>query len=103
MGKEYRAIVGGTVGKVGETLTVSAPVDGQVAETRVEVLRIVPCRFFGELSELRLWPITGRRQQLRKHCAIELGAAILNEEPTLFAASAPAWARRHEGASLPPS
>ncbi|CAE8592159.1 unnamed protein product, partial [Polarella glacialis] len=30
--KEYRAIVCGSVGEVGETLQVSAPIDGLVAE-----------------------------------------------------------------------
>ncbi|CAE8624753.1 unnamed protein product [Polarella glacialis] len=101
--KEYRAIVCGAVGDVGETLVVSAPVDGREAETRVEVLRVVQCPFFGSLSELRLWPVTGRRQQLRRHCAIELGAPIVNEEPALFEAAAPAWARRHGGSALPPA
>merc|ERR1712039_56693 len=54
------------------------------------------------MGELRLWPITGRRQQLRKHCAVELGAPIVNEEPALFASAAPVWASRHEDAPLPP-
>jgi len=99
--KEYRAIVCGAVGEPGDTLVVVAPVDGQVAETRVEVLQVVPCVYFGKLSELRLWPITGRRQQLRRHCAIELGAAIVNEEQPLFQSSAPAWEKRNGGAALP--
>ena len=45
----------------------------------------------------------GRRQQLRKHCAVELGAPIVNEEPALFDQAAPVWASRYDGATLPPA
>jgi len=99
--KEYRAIVCGTVGAEGETLVVDAPVEGRPARTEVQVLQVVRCPHFGSLSELRLWPQTGRYQQLRRHCAEVLGAPIVNEEEPLFRAAAEAWQHRH-GSPLPP-
>lgn len=89
MAMEYRAIVCGKVGEVGETFTVDAPLEDEAAETRVEVFRVVPCPHFVSLSELRLWPITGGKW------ARSLGAPIINEEPALFQAPVPAWGRKH--------
>lgn len=99
--KEYRAIVCGDVGTEGQYFDVQEPLDGEDAHTRVQVLRTVCCPHFGVLSELRLWPLTGRHQQLRRHCSEVLGTPIVNEERSLFEAAAPAWVKRH-GSDLPP-
>jgi len=99
--KEYRAIVCGAVGGEGDTFSVDALVDGKPSLTDVHVLKVVRCPHYGWLSELCLRPLTGRYHQLRMHCAEELGAPIVNDDPPLFAAAASAWQRRH-GRPLPP-
>lgn len=99
--KEYRAICCGAPGEVGEAFTVDAPLDGEACHTDVRVLRTAPCPHFGVISELALHPVTGRHQQLRRHCAKALGTPIVNEERALFEAAAPEWLRR-TGAPLPP-
>ena len=37
------------------------------------------CNIYGRLTTVRLWPITGRRHQLRRHCAL-LGAPIVGDD-----------------------
>eukprot|EP00933_Yihiella_yeosuensis_P001288 TRINITY_DN10208_c0_g1_i1.p1 TRINITY_DN10208_c0_g1~~TRINITY_DN10208_c0_g1_i1.p1 ORF type:complete len:474 (-),score=106.31 TRINITY_DN10208_c0_g1_i1:45-1466(-) len=99
--KEYRAIVCGSVGPEGKSFSVDSPLDGEECKTLVEVLKVVGCPHYGSISELSLRPVTGRHQQLRRHCAEILGAPIVNDEPALFEASAAAWERR-TGQTLPP-
>jgi len=99
--KEYRAIVCGAVGAEGDAFAVDAPVDGKPSSTDVQVLKVVRCPHYGWLSELCLRPMTGRYHQLRMHCAEELGAPIVNDDPPLFATAAAAWERRH-GRPMPP-
>ncbi|CAE7215388.1 unnamed protein product [Symbiodinium pilosum] len=99
--KEYRAIVCGCPAQPGERLQISAPVEGEEATTELEVLQVVPCPHYGNLSELRLVPITGRHHQLRQHCAETLGTPIVNEEKPLFNTAAGAWQKR-TGIPLPP-
>lgn len=38
-----------------------------------------PCNVYGTLTTVRLWPITGRRHQLRRHCAL-LGTPIVGDD-----------------------
>eukprot|EP00933_Yihiella_yeosuensis_P010291 TRINITY_DN11668_c0_g2_i1.p1 TRINITY_DN11668_c0_g2~~TRINITY_DN11668_c0_g2_i1.p1 ORF type:complete len:261 (+),score=55.38 TRINITY_DN11668_c0_g2_i1:499-1281(+) len=92
--KEYRAIVCGQVGKSGEGFSIDSPIDGRAANTAVDVLRVARCPHFGYLTELRLYPHTGRYHQLRIHCSEVLGAPIVNEDEPLFAKAAEAWQRR---------
>ncbi|CAK9096142.1 unnamed protein product [Durusdinium trenchii] len=99
--KEYRAIVCGRVGEPGSHWSISAPVEGADATTEIQVLSVVRCPHFDFLSELKLIPVTGRHHQLRQHCALLLGAPIVNEERPLFRAAAEAWQRR-TGSALPP-
>eukprot|EP00913_Durusdinium_trenchii_P022297 g20950.t1 len=99
--KEYRAIVCGRVGEPGSHWSISAPVEGADATTEIQVLSVVRCPHFDFLSELKLIPVTGRHHQLRQHCALLLGAPIVNEERPLFQAAAEAWQRR-TGSALPP-
>lgn len=99
--KEYRAIVYGCPGEVGESFTVDSPLDGAPAQTDVEVLQVVPSSRYGTLSELALRPLQGRFRQLRRHCAEALGTPIVNEERALVEAAVPAWELRH-GRPMPP-
>ena len=98
---EESSQVCGSVGEAGTHLTISAPVDGEEAVTKVEVLKVVKCPHFDFLSELKLVPVTGRHHQLRQHCAEFLGAPIVNDERPLFQTAAAAWQRR-TGTQLPP-
>lgn len=94
--KEYRAIV---VGKVDEntikgvtgisniksqssnlSFTICSDVDGRPSETDVEVLTRTPCNVNGFLTDLKLFPKTGRQHQLRIHCAKVLGTPILGDD-----------------------
>lgn len=63
--KRYRAIVRGTL----EPLegTINAPVDGQPSETKYKVVCCTPSYQYGTVTTVDLWPVTGRRHQLRKH------------------------------------
>lgn len=94
--KEYRAIV---VGKVDEntikgltevsnidlqsshlSFTICDDIDGRPSETDVEVLARTPCNSNGFLTELKLFPKSGRQHQLRIHCAKVLGTPILGDD-----------------------
>lgn len=77
--KEYRAIVVGAAKSL-TSGTVSAPLDGRPSTTAVEVLGTTPCAVDGLLTDVALFPKTGRRHQLRRHCAEALGAPILGDD-----------------------
>ena len=62
--KTYQAVVHGKPQPQGE---INMPVDGKYACTRFETVRSVRSRKFGFLTLLHLFPITGRRHQLRLH------------------------------------
>eukprot|EP00536_Pseudo-nitzschia_multiseries_P015633 jgi/Psemu1/247002/estExt_Genewise1.C_9250002 len=96
--KEYRAIVVGEVGE--ETLarnrdrvnldrastssplsfTIHSDVDDKESETGVVMLGTTPCNVNGVLTDLKLFPRTGRKHQLRIHCAKVLGTPILGDD-----------------------
>ena len=97
--KEYRAIVVGTVdtnaiqglldgvvsnmntsSSSGLSFTISSDVDGKPSETDVQVLGRTPCNINGVLTDLKLFPKTGRRHQLRIHCSRVLGTPILGDD-----------------------
>ena len=75
--KEYRALLVGGGVRAG---VVDAPLDGRPATTRVEVLGETRCAVDGVATDVSLFPATGRRHQLRRHCAEQLGAPILGDD-----------------------
>ena len=94
--KDYRAIVVGAI-KVNElekvdeisnitttsstlSFTITSDVDGKPSETDVEVLRSTPCNINGYLTDLKLFPKTGRKHQLRIHCSNILRTPILGDD-----------------------
>ena len=99
--KEYRAIVVGEIemnaiakldGVSNITLssspsssstlsfTICSDVDGKTSETDVQVLGKTPCNVNGCLTDLKLFPRTGRKHQLRIHCSHVLGTPILGDD-----------------------
>ena len=78
---------------------VVSSVGGREAVTLVKVIRVVPCAVAGALTEVRLWPRTGRRHQLRRHCAV-LGCPIVGDGLYHSAAFAGPVARRLEAVRL---
>ncbi|KAL3900662.1 MAG: hypothetical protein SGPRY_012419, partial [Prymnesium sp.] len=78
--KRYHAIVCGWVeGKEGQ---VESELDGKHASTIWRVLRRARSLRLGggHLTELALFPRTGRMHQLRRHCSEELGAPIVGDK-----------------------
>jgi len=93
--KEYRAIV---VGKVNlDTMinisaaadisastpisfTIESEIEGRKSQTEVEIIGTTPCNIHGTLTDLKLYPRTGRKHQLRIHCAEILGCPILGDD-----------------------
>ena len=63
--KEYGALVVGAVASG----TVDAPIDGSPSTTVVTARGQTPCAVDGVLTDVALKPVTGRRHQLRRHCA----------------------------------
>mmetsp|Transcript_19997 Transcript_19997/g.59576 ORF Transcript_19997/g.59576 Transcript_19997/m.59576 type:complete len:402 (-) Transcript_19997:26-1231(-) len=74
--KEYRAIVVGAAASG----TVEQPVDGLPARTVATALGETRCAVDGVLTDVALRPKTGRRHQLRRHCAEALHAPILGDD-----------------------
>lgn len=77
--KQYRAVVCGIVeGDEGE---VDSPIMRRESRTRWRVLRRGRSLRLGggHLTELALFPLTGRTHQLRRHCAEVLGAPIVGD------------------------
>jgi len=62
------------------SFTIRSDVDGKPSETDVVVLGTTPCNVNGVLTDLKLYPRTGRRHQLRIHCARILGTPILGDD-----------------------
>jgi 23S rRNA pseudouridine1911/1915/1917 synthase len=81
--KEYRAlVVGNIVGGGGDDfdITTTDEENGSTSHTHVTILDRTPCAVDGILTHVALFPKTGRRHQLRKHCAYELGTPILGDD-----------------------
>lgn len=74
--KEYGALVVGAVASG----TVTSQIDGLDCETVVTAGDGHPCAVDTLLTDVALKPITGRRHQLRRHCAETLGAPILGDD-----------------------
>ena len=70
------ASVGNFLSKTG---SVRIPVDRHEAHTDIRVLDIIPCPQYGAITSVSLSPHTGRRHQLRRHCAA-LGCPIVGDD-----------------------
>lgn len=93
--KEYRAIL---VGKINNSnprkkITIKDPVDGLPSHTELIILQETKCPVYGYLTTVRLFPLTGRRHQLRRHCAA-LGTPIVGDNLYHYASYAPSHAQR---------
>ena len=80
--KRYRAIVvGRPEGSDGlASGLIDTPLDGKNAVTYWEAVGSpVQSLKLGTLTTIDLWPLTGRRHQLRRHCAASLKCAILGD------------------------
>ncbi|KAK9824405.1 hypothetical protein WJX72_010054 [[Myrmecia] bisecta] len=73
--KRYMAIVYGRLEGSG---VITAPLEGQHAETQYESVRQDESSQFGWLTTVNLWPHTGRTHQLRKHMAL-LGHPLVGD------------------------
>jgi 23S rRNA-/tRNA-specific pseudouridylate synthase len=58
---------------------VTDPIDGFDATTELMVLDVSPCSVYGALTTVSLFPHTGRRHQLRRHCAA-MGCPIVGDD-----------------------
>jgi 23S rRNA-/tRNA-specific pseudouridylate synthase len=84
--KCYRAIVAGNIEC--DDGVIDTPVGGKEAATRYEVIHRTPSHKYGTVTTLNLWPVTGRRHQLRKHLQSE-GHSIIGDTRYSHASSWP--------------
>ncbi len=75
--KRYRAVVMGH--PPADEGAIADPIDGKEARTRYALVNCTASADFGRLSQLDLFPETGRKHQLRVHCAQGLGTPILGD------------------------
>ena len=74
--KRYRALCPGTIEPhIG---VINASVDGKESSTRYQVVQVTPSNRFGTISTVDLWPLQGRKHQLRVHLK-SVGHAILGD------------------------
>ena len=89
--KEYRAIVIGEIKSSPSSssssssssslaFTIDSDIEGRSSQTDVEILGTTPCNIHGILTDVKLFPRTGRKHQLRIHCAEVLGCPILGDD-----------------------
>jgi RluA family pseudouridine synthase len=76
--KRYRAIVVGYVKD--ETGTCTTPIDNKQASTLWKVVSRTRSLHTEWITTLDLWPNTGRKHQLRIHCANEMGHPIVGDK-----------------------
>lgn len=62
-----------------QTYNIYFDVDGRSAHTEMRVLDVCPCNVYGNMTLVSLSPHTGRRHQLRQHCAI-LGCPMIGDD-----------------------
>jgi hypothetical protein len=85
--KRYRAVVPGRLEP--SEGSIGTPVFGKESLTRYNVVKYTrSARYGGWLSTVDLWPITGRKHQLRKHL-LSVGHPILGDKRYSFASSWP--------------
>lgn len=93
--KEYRAIL---VGKINtdnprKKIVITHPVDGLSSTTELIIMQETKCPVYGCLTTVRLFPLTGRRHQLRRHCAA-LGNPIVGDNLYHYASFATSLEQR---------
>ena len=91
--KEYRAILCGETGSLGDSFSIDLPVNGKASHTQVDVLKVIPNEYYGSLTEVSLKPREGRRHQLRLHCAA-MGLPIVNDVAPIYALAEETWNER---------
>ncbi|OEU21408.1 pseudouridine synthase [Fragilariopsis cylindrus CCMP1102] len=69
-----------TLSSSSTTFTITSDIDGRESETEVVVLDKTPCNMNGILTDLQLFPKTGRTHQLRIHCANVLQTPIIGDD-----------------------
>ena len=77
VGKRYHAVLHGDPAEEGGT--IDSPIDEQAAVTGWRVRWRGHSPTFGPLCGVELRPLTGRKHQLRRHCAEVLGCAIVGD------------------------
>lgn len=75
--KRYRAIVRGQLYPLNGI--INSPINGMLSETKYQVVCCTPSYQYGFVTTVDLWPLTGRRHQLRKHL-MGIGHAILGDQ-----------------------
>lgn len=73
--KNYFAI---TIGQMDSNGVINYPIDEKEAITQYKIIKSTPSQRFDFLNLIKLSPITGRRHQLRIHCAY-IGNPILGD------------------------
>ncbi len=74
--KRYRALLRGRLDGEG---VVEEPVDGRDATSRWRTVEVTPAPVTGFATTVDLWPLTGRKHQLRQHVAL-LGHPVLGDD-----------------------
>lgn len=94
--KEYRAILVGSFDKnlldQKNQMIINIPVGGRNATSILKFRNSTPCNIYGSMTYVSLYPLTGRRHQLRQHCAY-LGCPILGDDLYHNAAFSPLESR----------
>jgi hypothetical protein len=75
--KEYRALLAGSLDQANASwpqeadgsIVIRLPVGGKLSETRLRVLETTADNVYGSITRVALFPQSGRRHQLRQHCA----------------------------------
>jgi 23S rRNA-/tRNA-specific pseudouridylate synthase len=80
--KRYRAIVRGKLEP--DEGQIEEPIHGLPSSTKYRVCFVTKSAQYGHVTTVDLWPLTGRKHQLRKHMA-GLGHPILGDEKYSYA------------------
>jgi 23S rRNA-/tRNA-specific pseudouridylate synthase len=86
--KRYRAILIGKLDSSTAYGQVSNPVQGKYAESLLHIVSYTASPIYDCLTTVDLWPITGRKHQLRKHMQA-LGHPILGDKIYLYSTEWP--------------
>jgi len=95
--KEYRALLAGQL--MPSEGAIELALDGKPAKTVYNTLHVVESLRFGPISEVVLWPHTGRAHQLRRHTAA-CGAPIIGDT-LYFTRGHGKTAAKHRGLRMP--
>ena len=74
--KRYRALCPGTIEPASGV--IDSPISGKESITKYQVVKVTPSFRFGTITTVDLWPLQGRRHQLRIHLK-SIGHAILGD------------------------